>query len=100
MKIYVKDIMPEEPIFWAELGMPLKYVLGVMIDRSFTLLPARNAAKELVGTITQRSILRLLGESDSLNVDQPFAPTVLEQPLKIVEPFAFLDAVDDDLRRD
>lgn len=51
MKIYVKDIMPEDPIFWAELGMRVKEILRVMVDRNFTLLPVRNAEKAIVGTL-------------------------------------------------
>ncbi len=58
MKIYVKDIMPEDPIFWAEVGMPLHDVARIMVERSFTLLPVRDAAKNLVGTVSQRSLLR------------------------------------------
>jgi len=91
--------MPEEPISWAALGMPLSDVLRVMVDRSFTLLPVRDAAKDLVGTVTQRSILRLFG-TQSLGADQPLSSAMLEPPLRIVEPFEFLDVVDDDLRRD
>jgi hypothetical protein len=100
MKIYVKDIMPEDPIFWAELGMPVRDVLRVMVDRNFTLLPVRNVAKDTVGTATQRSILRVIGAFDSIGMDSPLSSIVLEPSLKIVEPFEFLDVVDDDLRRD
>ena len=82
MKIYVKDIMPEDPIFWAELGMPVKDVLRVMVDRNFTLLPVRNAAKDIVGTATQRSILRLFGGLDSIGTDSPLSSTMLEPSLK------------------
>jgi len=100
MKIYVKDIMPDDPIFWAELGMPVKDVLRVMVDRNFTLLPVRNAAKDIVGTATQRAILRLFASSDSIVAESPLSSTMLEPSLKVVEPFEFLDVVDDDLRRD
>jgi len=102
MKIYVKDIMPEDPIFWAKLGMPVKDVLQVMVDQNFTLLPVRNAAKDIVivGTATQRSILRLFGGADSIGTDSPLSSTMLDPSLKVVEPFEFLDVVDHDLRRD